>query len=190
MRYNSGKTRPRSRYFTIKDICVFTIGSALTAAILLNFHFIKQHDVSSPATSLSAISSIPHRAAEINSNSTGSSILDGVKILVAVAAYDFSQVPHLEEALDGYFDLCAAGSLVDVVVFSTVAWPVSYIDILNTRFHCENPSPNAGFSITIHLKSPKTRPHLVDSHRELFYEKLEDYSLFIYTEDDIRGTQI
>mmetsp|Transcript_30055 Transcript_30055/g.72144 ORF Transcript_30055/g.72144 Transcript_30055/m.72144 type:complete len:327 (-) Transcript_30055:18-998(-) len=58
--------------------------------------------------------------------------------------------------------------------------------MLNTRFHCANESPKAGFTISIHLKSPDTRLHLVDFHRELFYERLEDYSLFIYTEDDIR----
>jgi hypothetical protein len=113
-------------------------------------------------------------------------VLDGVKILVAVVAFDFSQIPHLEEVLDAYFDLCAAGSNVDVVIYSTVPWPVTFIDLLNTRFVCTNPSPRAGFSITIHLKSPNLRLHLVDPHRELFYERLDAYDLFIYTEDDIR----
>lgn len=101
--------------------------------------------------------------------------------MVAIVAYDFSQAPHLEEVLDGYLDFCAAGSKVDVVIYATIAWPVAYLDLLNTRFVCDN------FSITIYLKSPDTRLHLVDFHRELFYERLEEYSLFIYTEDDIRG---
>ena len=118
----------------------------------------------------------PERLSQANT-----SILNGAKILVAIVAYDFSQAPHLEEVLDGYLDLCAAGSQVDVVVYATIAWPVAYIDLLNTRFHCD------GFTVSIHLKSPETRLHLVDFHRTLFYERLEDYSLFIYTEDDIRG---
>lgn len=73
-----------------------------------------------------------------------------------------------------------------VVVFTTIAWPVTLIDLFNTRFVCSNPSPKAGFSLTIHLKSPSTKLHLVDFHRELFYHHLDEYDLFIYTEDDIR----
>lgn len=186
MKYNNNKTSGRNkrcclcRFFSIKDICVFLIGSALTASLLLNHQFIQvqqQHDGSAPVTT----NDIPTNHHATTSSSSSPSPLSGIKVLVAVVAYDFSQVPHLEEVLDGYMDLCAAGSLVDVVVYATVAWPVSFIDILNTRFH------SSRFSITVRLLSPRTRLHLVDFHRELFYEKLEDYSLFIYTEDDIRG---
>jgi len=42
--------------------------------------------------------------------------------------------------------------------------------------------------ISIIIKSPGVRLNLVDFHRELFYDKIEDYDLFIYTEDDIRIT--
>jgi hypothetical protein len=30
------------------------------------------------------------------------SSLQGIRILVAIAAYDFSQLPHLEEVIDAY----------------------------------------------------------------------------------------
>eukprot|EP00980_Cylindrotheca_fusiformis_P018017 scaffold5756_cov99-Cylindrotheca_fusiformis.AAC.1 len=181
-RNNIGRQqRSGSRYcFTLKDIGVFLVGSVLTASILLNVQFLQLPDVPLPPAATTAAEFVAA------SHNPTNSILNGVKILVAVVAYDFSQLPHLEEVLDGYFDLCAAGSWVDVIVFSTIAWPVSLIDILNTRFHCDNPSPNARFSITVHLKSPHTRLHLVDFHRDLFYENLENYQLFIYTEDDIR----
>ena len=116
------------------------------------------------------------------------SVLDGLRILVAIAAYDFSQLPHLEEVLDSYNTLCAAGAYVDVFVHSTVAYPVTLIDLLNSRLVCTNPSPRAGFSVTIVLKSRKLKLHLVDQHRKLFYDKIDEYDLFIFTEDDIRVT--
>lgn len=175
-----------SRNF-VNQICTFILGCALTALFFLQTQFLlHQNDLS--RTSVVALNQdvSPKVISTDIKDPSISSVLDGVKILVAVVAYDFSQIPHLEELLDSYFDLCSAGSKVDVVVYSTVPWPVTFIDLLNTRFVCTNPSPRAGFSITIHLKSPRLVLHLVDPHRELFYERLDAYDLFIYTEDDIR----
>ena len=115
-----------------------------------------------------------------------SSILDGQRILVTIASYDFMQLPHLEEVLDGFIDLCYAGSKVDVVIYTTVVYPVALIDMFNDRLRCNNPSPTAGFTLTLMLKHSRVRLHLVDFHRELFYERIDQYDLFIYTEDDIR----
>jgi hypothetical protein len=53
-------------------------------------------------------------------NSTSSSILDGLRVLVTIASFDFMQLAHLEEVLDGFQDLCYAGSMVDIVVYTTV----------------------------------------------------------------------
>jgi hypothetical protein len=114
------------------------------------------------------------------------SILDGKRILVAIASYDFSQIPHLEEVLEGFHDLCVAGAHVDVHIHSTVPYPVTLIDLLNSRHVCTNPSPRSDFTITITLFSPGVRLHLVDYHRPLFYEKINDYDIFVYTEDDIK----
>jgi len=117
---------------------------------------------------------------------SSSSILDGLKVLVTIASFDFMQLPHLEEVLDGFIDLCYAGSKVDVVVYTTVIYPVALIDMFNDRMRCNNPSPSAGLSMTIILKSSRVRLHLVDFHRELFYERIDQYDLYVYTEDDIR----
>ena len=114
------------------------------------------------------------------------SILAGVRILVAIAAYDFSQLPHFEEVLDAYSDLCSTGAQVDVIVHTTMPYPITLIDMLNTRIKCMNPSGR--FDVKISLVSPTVRLHLVDEHRPLFYNKIEEYELFIYTEDDIRVT--
>ena len=55
-----------------------------------------------------------------SSSSRSTSILDGLRVLVTIASYDFLQLAHLEEVLDGFQDLCYAGSMVDIVVHTTV----------------------------------------------------------------------
>lgn len=115
-------------------------------------------------------------------------LLQGVRILIAIAAFDFNQLPHFEEVLDSYQALCVTGaSKVDVVVHATVPYPVTLIDLLNSRLL---PSCQDIFSITIILVPSLLRLHLVDCHRWLFYEKIDEYDLFIYTEDDIRVTPL
>mmetsp|Transcript_16378 Transcript_16378/g.24141 ORF Transcript_16378/g.24141 Transcript_16378/m.24141 type:complete len:481 (-) Transcript_16378:84-1526(-) len=121
-------------------------------------------------------------------DSQPTSVLDGQRVLAVIASYDFSQIPHLEEVLDGFHDLCVAGARVDVHIHTTTPYPVTLIDLLNTRHQCTNPSPRSGFTITISLFNPNVRLHLVDYHRPLFYEKIEEYDIFVYTEDDIRVT--
>ena len=51
---------------------------------------------------------------------TSSSLLDGLRILVTIVSFDFMQLIHLEEVLDGLFDLCYTGANVDIVVYTTV----------------------------------------------------------------------
>lgn len=65
-------------------------------------------------------------------------------------------------------------------------YPVALIDMLNDRMRCSNPSPKAGMTMTLMLKPSSVKLHLVDFHRALFYERIDQYDLFIYTEDDIR----
>ncbi|KAL7555562.1 hypothetical protein ACA910_013038 [Epithemia clementina (nom. ined.)] len=125
-------------------------------------------------------------------------VLEGVRVLVALVAFDFSQIPHLEEVLDSYFDLAIAGTaLVHVVIHTTVPYPVTLIDMWNDRFQLvnndddkNNNNINKGvhFQITIAIKPKSLRLHLVDCHRKLFYDHLSSYDLFIYSEDDIRVT--
>lgn len=116
------------------------------------------------------------------SNDSIGSILQDLKILVVVVAFDFSQIPHLEEVLGSYHDVCVSGAHVDVIVHATIAWPVTLIDLWSSRFNCDK------FSVTVVLKPKALRLHLVDCHRTVFYEKIHEYDLFIYTEDDIRTT--
>ncbi len=169
----------------------FMLGCVVCTMIFLNVKFAGAPQPS-PLGGIQVSSDCMKQAAPndvvVASPTTELSVLDGVKILVAIAAFDFSQLPHLEEVLDGYLDLCFAGAQVNVVIHATVPYPVTLIDLLNSRLTCTNPSPRSGFTVTIVLKSKNLRLHLVDEHRPLFYGKIDDYDLFIYTEDDIRVT--
>ncbi len=118
---------------------------------------------------------------EVSGSGSGSrGVLAGLRILIAIASYDFSQFPLLEEVLDSYQDACVAGAHVDLYIHTVVPYTVALIDMLNARYSCK------GFQITIAVQSPAVRLNLVDRHRTLFYEKIDDFDLFIYSEDDIK----
>lgn len=185
-------TKKISAINVIYLIASFLGGCAFCSIILSHKYyseFVEQHphtennvlnqkiSVSSSSSSSSSTSLTP------NKSSSTKNILNGKNILVAIAAFDFSQIPHLEDVLDGYRDVCESGARVDVVIHTTVPWPVSLIDLLNTRLYCTIPD---NFNVKISIHSPALRLHLVDLHRTLFYDQLEKYDLFVYTEDDIR----
>lgn len=162
--------------------CSFLVGCILTASLILNLRVnsVDLHSNSHVSNSLKCLpSSTERRTVSVETNTIGSTLRD-LKVLVVIVAFDFSQLPHLEEVLSSYHDLCAAGSHVDVIVHATVAYPVTLIDLWNTRITCEN------YTVTIVLKPKSLRLFLVDEHRKVFYEKIHEYDLFIYTEDDIR----
>jgi hypothetical protein len=184
--YYSKRESKQAKQGIIVAGCAFLFGCLLTASIVLN---IKVGSVSSENNALTPHSM--HCNVDTNrnmmeeaaaANPTIGTILQNLKILVVVAAFDFSQIPHLEEVLGAYHDVCASGAHVDVIIHTTVAYPVTLIDLYNTRFNCDK------FSITVVVKPKSLRLHLVDCHRTVFYEKSPEYDLFIYTEDDIRVT--
>jgi hypothetical protein len=174
---------------TLIGVFSFLIGCALTASAMLywSVHSAvnepqrpgqrREIDICLPNTGSGGRSS-----ALAASDVTVASILRDLRVLVVIVAFDFSQLPHFEEVLSAYHDLCAAGSIVDVIVHATVPYPVTLIDMLNSRFSCPT------FTITIALKPKSLRLFLVDEHRRVFYDRINDYDLFIYTEDDIRVT--
>ena len=196
--------RQEPRFHVRKDVLIaavsFLTGCLLTATFVLN---VKVNAVATTANHLPVpphvplhipavgngqketedFKSVKEEAVSTLSADFGSvgHALQGVRILVVIVAFDFSQIPHLEEAVDGYHDICTAGAAqVDVVIHTTVPWPVTLLDLWNTRFSCEN------FGLQIVVKPKVLRLHLVDCHRETFYTNIDKYDLFIYTEDDIR----
>mgnify|MGYP005853669785 CR=1 FL=1 len=198
--------RRENRQWNVQNILVasiaFLFGCVLTASVVLNVKVNsvdpqQQHRLHpapmvadgdrnlKPYPAKSVISSqttTTKKDTSLSDNLTSPArVLQGVKILVVIVAFDFSQIPHLEEVIDGYHDVCSAGAeKVDLIIHTTVPYPVTLIDLWNTRFNCEN------FSLTIVIKPKVLRLHLVDCHRETFYSKIDEYDLFIYTEDDIR----
>ena len=59
-------------------------------------------------------------------------------------------------------------------------YPVALIDMLNDRMRCNDQSGT--MTLTLVLKPASVRLHLVDFHRTLFYDRLDSYDLFVYTE--------
>jgi hypothetical protein len=202
-------------------LSAFLLGSILTALIILNIQLHDSGTAAASTTSAAAIASSAQSSSSVicsdrrivedgdgssssvssssSSSSSVASILNGLKILVVIASYDFSQIPHLEEVISAYHDVCAAGALVDVIVHTTVPYPVPLVDMWNTRITCDR------FHLNIVLKPASVRLFLVDDHRRVFYDRLRDesdnksdddgddnvhrkYDLFVYTEDDIRVT--
>jgi hypothetical protein len=184
--------RKESKHWNVQTVIfgtvTFLFGCLLTASVVLNVKVNsvdphQQHRLHPPPLlEQKAVASSSTSAVSAGRNPLSShDAIKGVKILVNLVAFDFSQIPHLEEVLDSYHDVCTAGAgRVDVMIHSTVAYPVVILDLWNTRFTCEN------FEITIVLKPKNLRLHLVDCHREVFYQNIDKYDLFIYSEDDIR----
>lgn len=54
--------------------------------------------------------------------------------------------------------------------------------MLNDRMRCNDQSLTSGMTLTLILKPASVRLHLVDFHRTLFYDRLDSYDLFVYTE--------
>lgn len=190
--------RKENKHWNVQNILLasiaFLFGCLLTASVVLNVKVNsvdpqQQHSLHPPPLMQNPADSLTLQKAAENAQKQAiqrnplspNTVLQGVKILVVIVAFDFSQIPHLEEVLDSYHDVCTTGAeKVDVIIHATIPYPVTVIDLWNSRFTCEN------FSVTIVIKPKKLRLHLVDCHRETFYSKIDEYDLFIYTEDDIR----
>jgi hypothetical protein len=174
-------------------VCAFLLGVLFSASVLLNFkvytadtsHLDSHRGFGGSSDTDPEVRNGPRNdrsiiaAVGVPSDDVGS-ILRDLQILVVIVSFDFSQIPHLEEVLQGYHDVCVAGAHLDVIVHATVPYPVTLMDLWNTRFTCMH------FTVTVVLKPKSLRLFLVDEHRKTFYDKVHQYDLFIYTEDDIR----
>jgi hypothetical protein len=119
-------------------ITSFLFGFALASAFFL-WHAIHTIETHAAGTSLGltplslALNSVRgvkgthenNNASDINppperKETVSPTLLSGLRILVTIASFDFMQLAHLEEVLDGFQDVCYAGSTVDVVIYTTV----------------------------------------------------------------------
>lgn len=103
------------------------------------------------------------------------------RVLMAIVSYDMTQAHYLEQLLEQVLDMCASTiETVDVVLYTSVVWPTSYVQNWQRLLlgqSCGN--------LEIIWKSPDWGHLFVNFHRQLFYDRLHDYDLFVYTEDDL-----
>lgn len=139
----------------------------------------------------------------------------GKKIFVEVTTVGSKQFAYLEIVLDSIRDICEAGAFVSLHITTTNCdpnassdiecplrgqtseetvednFPVEIIDHLNERLRCRN--PEGTLDTHIHLLSPDWGKQVVDNHRRLFYDNIDEgYDVFIHTEEDetIRPTNV
>jgi len=68
--------------------------------------------------------------ANVNQNTNKSKGLQGLRVLVAIASFDFSQFALLEEVLDSYQDVCVAGATVDLYIHTAVPYTGTYVAVI------------------------------------------------------------
>jgi hypothetical protein len=142
------------------------------------------------------------------------------RILFEITTVGLRQYSHFESVLDGVRDLCEAGAKVSLHITTSNCPPstakgshgdsnyecplydrafettlennysVERLSQLNERLHCRN--IDGSLDVKIHLISPDWGKQVVDHHRRIFYENLDDYDLFVHGEEDamIRPTNI
>lgn len=93
--------------------------------------------------------------------------------------------------IDSFRDLCETGAEVTLIIYTTHPYSVEQLHLFNSRTNsCYH--PHGKFQIQVKIKPPSLKLHFVDSHRKDFYDNIDNYDLFIYSEDDhlIRPTHV
>lgn len=119
------------------------------------------------------------------------SSLDEIRILIAVVAYDLQQLSYIDVLVDSFRDMCECGAQLEVVIYTTVfEWPTGIMQMLHDRTTCRH--VHGQFKLVM-MPMPSTLGlNLVRLHRGYFYENLDRFDVFIYTEADhhIRPTHV
>lgn len=116
--------------------------------------------------------------------------LEGKRVLVAISSYGVDQILYLEDMIDSFHDLCEIGAKVTLYLYTTEPYSIEQLSMFNARTTCYHPT--GSLDITVKIKPPALKLHFVDAHRRDFYDRINDFDLFIYTEDDhqIRPTHV
>lgn len=142
------------------------------------------------------------------------------RILFEITTVGLRQYSYFETVLDGVRDLCEAGAKVSLHITTSNCPPatmkggnidsnyecplydrafettlennysVERLSQLNERLRCRN--IDGSLDVKIHLISPDWGKQVVDHHRKIFYENLDDFDVFVHGEEDalIRPTNI
>lgn len=92
----------------------------------------------------------------------------GLRILIAIASYGTSNDGYLKRIIDEYRSMSFQ---IDIVVMSNLD---------------KKPAPGVETIVGMPTKNPWSLPFL---HKKLFVERVEQYDLFIYSEDDMLVTE-
>jgi len=115
----------------------------------------------------------------------------GKKILIAIPSYGQKQFLFLQDMIDSFRDLCETGAKVTMIIYTTEPYAVEQLHLLNSRTNsCYH--PQGDLHLHVKVKPPSLKLHFVDSHRKDFYDNINKYDLFVYSEDDhlIRPTHV
>jgi DNA-dependent RNA polymerase auxiliary subunit epsilon len=102
--------------------------------------------------------------------------------MIAVVAYNLDQFRCFDRMYESFRDICESGFTVDLFIYTVIDWPQDILESLESRIGCRHPL--AQFNVSMVLKDQDVGHDLVRYHKALFYDNVDNYDLFIYTEDD------
>ena len=115
----------------------FLLGCLICSTIILHTHIVQSGSQSSiqtpsklPNRKISPINEPPFIHSNVgikNQNSSANSAnastgMQGLRVLVCLASYDFGQFALMEEVLDSYQDFCIAGAKIDIYVHTAIPY--------------------------------------------------------------------
>lgn len=114
----------------------------------------------------------------------------GKRIFVAIPSYGDKQILYLQDMIDSFHDLCETGAQVTIFLYTIEPYSIEKLSLLNARTKCYHPT--GSLNIEVKINAPSLKLHFVDIHRRDFYKYIDDYDLFIFSEDDhhIRPTHV
>lgn len=190
-----------------------TIGCALVAIVLTVMAIQRQ--------SLNSEQNHPHiHLPKIRRKTAFVPTLRNKRVLFEITTVGLRQYSYFETVLDSVRDLCEAGAKVSLHITTSNCPPatleggninsnyecplydrafettlennysVERLSQLNERLRCRN--IDGSLDVKIHLISPDWGKQVVDHHRKIFYENLDDFDVFVHGEEDalIRPTNI
>ena len=121
-------------------------------------------------------------------NNVPMNTLNGKKILIATTSYGTGQFLHLQDLIGSYRDTCECGAEVTLALYVTLPFSPETLNLFNSRTRCRH--PNGNFHIKVIIQGAQLKEHFVDAHRKYFYDHLNEYDLFMYTEDDMNARPV
>lgn len=123
-----------------------------------------------------------NNSADANADTQEEAHIVGKRILVGIPSFGRKQFMYLEDMIDSFRDLCETGADITIFIYTTEPYSIEQVNLFNSRTHCYHPTGN--LFINIKIKPPSSQLRFVDFHRKDFYDNLDNFDLFIYSEDD------